>query len=310
MKKRLLAITHDYGLTGAPAGFFRLLTELRGNYDITVASGGAGALHDEYEKHGFHTCLAHPPILQTMECSDEYVKSADVVLANTVLSAIPVLSAIAYRKPVVWSIHETEEYMDRLTGPLHLAMESAPVIVATCDAAVAMYSAIHPRKYEVIRPGVPLPPDGLTKIDYRSGPLRTICLGTIRPGKGQHRAINAIRECALETATLTIAGMVADADYLGKCRALSEGWPVTFITDLAWGTQYNLLAQHDILILSSEEEMFPQVIAERKCSACASWPAEWGESRKPSRSLRRDTYSTPPGNLRFFFKDCGRSRSK
>jgi len=78
MKKlRLLAISHDYSLSGASISFFHLISELAAQYDITVASEVDGPLRKQFTDRGLGGMVI-PGLLKDIRAAEGVLTSFGV----------------------------------------------------------------------------------------------------------------------------------------------------------------------------------------------------------------------------------------
>src|SRR6476646_1213630 len=106
--RRVLAVSHETTLTGAPIQLLHLVRWLaRAGWDVTVAAPEAGPISDALVNDGVPIVI-QPGLLEEPGQARlrTLVRAADVVLANTIVSWRAVRAARAERKPVIWYLHE------------------------------------------------------------------------------------------------------------------------------------------------------------------------------------------------------------
>src|SRR5579862_7526897 len=100
-RPRLLVVTHDYTLTGAPIALFNAVARLTTAFDIHVVSQTDGALRRAFLDAGIDAQVV-PSVISDANVSAGIVGSYDMVLCNTLVSCVPIYSAHRLKKPSLW----------------------------------------------------------------------------------------------------------------------------------------------------------------------------------------------------------------
>lgn len=125
--KRILLITHDFSLTGAPLMLYYAAKVLRENgYGVTVYSKADGSLKYDYLRNEISVCLFEDYNFRNNEI-EYYFSGYCMILANTVVLYELVRKLDKVELPVMWWLHEEdnvyEEYQVKdlpLYNQLHI----------------------------------------------------------------------------------------------------------------------------------------------------------------------------------------------
>ena len=104
--RRLLAVSHDYSYSGAPIALYRALPGA-GDWEVLVASPFDGPLRAGYRRAGIRADVA-PGLRGGGDVAAELLRSADVLLANRLLSCAAVRAAHRLGKPALLYVHEAQ----------------------------------------------------------------------------------------------------------------------------------------------------------------------------------------------------------
>jgi glycosyltransferase involved in cell wall biosynthesis len=264
-RPRLLAISHEYTLTGAPVCLLHALRRLSGDFDILVASHTDGPLRRHFIESGFHTIVV-PNLNRDANYAASLLLSYDAVFANTVIAFPAIHAAHHMKKPSFWYLHEAlivNSYIQMFGQPLVDAFSLASRLLVPCefsrklyapvrqDSAIVRYS-IEPMEQIPTEPGA-----GQTR------PLKVLMLGTVIHRKGHDTAVIAMRELRDVNVELTMVGSHPEPQFAAHVQQLAAGMPnIRFAPAVDWSQSLATLAQHDVLIVPSRDEVTPMVILE------------------------------------------------
>ncbi|MGB3700041.1 MAG: glycosyltransferase [Anaerolineales bacterium] len=140
--KKLLFISHELSLTGAPlilADLARYL--LNQGYGITVIAPIHGPLQEQFEQIGAEVII-NPLILRDAREVLRYLNNCDLLVANTILSWRAIYSAKAISKANAWWVHESQFGLDYADQYPHVAgaFQAADVLVFPSRQTADIYS--------------------------------------------------------------------------------------------------------------------------------------------------------------------------
>jgi len=257
---RLLAVSHDYSLTGAPIALLNLLAGLTSQFDILVASPCDGPLRQHFLAHRIHAIVV-PNLFHDVNVAAALLLSYDAVLANTLLSPLPIHAAYQIRKPSFWYLHEghAANYLCQRFPGISSAFPLATCIVVPCKFSQNLYQNVchfsHIIPYGIEHRDAPFKP--------RSGPLKALQLGSIEARKGQDIAIAALRSLRERPLELHIVGNPHEPTYDRQLRNVSADLRnIHFSPGIDLADTPALIAQCDVLIVPSRDEVTPMVILE------------------------------------------------
>ena len=156
-QKKILIISHELSLTGAPLILGDLAKQLKiQGFGVAIISPIHGPLQEELEKHGIEIII-NSLILRDAREVIRYLENADLVLANTILSWRAVYSAKSCVKPCIWWVHESQFGLDYIaqypqsSGAFH----AADVLVFPSQQTANIYESNLPgEQVEVIHNGL------------------------------------------------------------------------------------------------------------------------------------------------------------
>jgi O-antigen biosynthesis protein len=266
-RPRLLVLSHDYTLTGAPIALFTLCSGLTDQFDLLVASPIDGPLRHQFAARGIHA-LVLPDILSKPDITEHLMLSFDAVLANTILSYAAVHAAARHGKPSVWYLHEGHawtpffaEYPQAAT-----AMRRAAALVVPCRFSAELYRPWRDPPATIVPYGVDTrqPAPRTDAADH----IRVLQLGTFDPRKGQDIALEAMRLLTSENIVLGFFGRIEKKEYHRHLREkYADLRQIRYHGEVPLGDTPTVLASCDILIVPSRDEVTPMVILEAMAMA-------------------------------------------
>ncbi|MGW8142776.1 MAG: glycosyltransferase [Anaerolineales bacterium] len=197
--KKLLIISHELSLTGAPLTLADLARYLSAHgFGITVLSPIEGPLEEKFGEIGAEVII-NPMILRDARELLRYITSCDLLLANTILAWRAIYTAKAIAKPSIWWIHESQFGLDyaaqypRVEG----AFQAADVIGFPTSATSDLYTSFTDgTRVEVLRPGLDTsklsPNYPLTSGEGNGKRMRLINVASYEPRKGQDILVKSL----------------------------------------------------------------------------------------------------------------------
>lgn len=160
-RPRILFISHETTLTGAPIQLLHLVRWLKKNdWNLLVAAPESGPISDLLLADGIEVVI-HPGLLEEQghEKLRELTRQSDIVLANTIVAWRAVRVAQAENKPAIWYLHETlvAVRLIRQIGEIGPTLNLASVLVTPTRQTARVFEAITRTPVEVIPYGIPEP---------------------------------------------------------------------------------------------------------------------------------------------------------
>ncbi|MGI8819369.1 MAG: glycosyltransferase family 4 protein [Chthoniobacterales bacterium] len=263
-KRRLLFVSHEMTLSGAPIHLAHLAQWLRARgWEITVVApepGPLGALLDGIAMSYDPQLLIDPYYGALRKLAPQF----DLVLANTVATWEAVQACHLEGVPVVWYLHETQVGL-QLMQLVHMIAPSLPLadaVVTPTQRTAAIYAPHRHAHVEVIPYGIP-PVAPLPHASH--SPLRFVTIGTYEHRKGQDILLDAIVRLpsdVRERVRFQIAGRELEPVFCRELRARSNDLHVQLEGALSHVEALRLLSQADALVLPSRDETMPIVLLE------------------------------------------------
>src|SRR3954467_7651753 len=84
-RPRILIVSHEFSLSGAPIALLNLATGLLDRFELRVVAPFDGPLRDEFLARRINACVV-PGLLQDPRLIYSLMLSHDILLANTILA--------------------------------------------------------------------------------------------------------------------------------------------------------------------------------------------------------------------------------
>lgn len=268
---RVLLVSHETTLSGAPLALFHLASWLkRKGWELMVVAPERGPISDLLEGAQIDVTL-EASLLTDPEHGQlrEFARSVDVVVANTIAAWQAIRAAHRENVRAIWYLHETMVATD-LVGKIpeiRPTLELADLLVTPTRATARVYQSLTRTPIEVIPYGIP----DLGALDQNAttGKTRFLSLGTYEPRKGQDVLIRALGLLGGETrkrTEFTFAGRPLFPDFFRAVQNDAAQLPnVKLLTGIAHDDARRLMADADVLICASRDETMPIVIIEAMC---------------------------------------------
>ena len=264
-KRRLLIVSHEMTLSGAPIQLAHLVVWLRAHgWEPVVVAPEPGPLA---EKLPSVEIIYEPQLLidPAYGALRRLIPQFDCVLANTIATWEAVQACQFERVPVVWYIHETQVGV-QLMQIIHMIEPSlavADAIVAPTQTTARVYAPFRSRSIDVIAYGIPPLAAAPTPTAEE---LRFAVVATYEARKGQDLLLDAVEKLpddvrarcefqlvgrALEEAFSHTLG--TRADELGNVQLLGP---------LAHEHALQTIREAAVLVCPSRDETMPIVLLE------------------------------------------------
>lgn len=272
--RRLLFVSHDLSLSGAPMMLFHAATWCQRNGSLVqVIAPKDGPLREKLKAEGIPVII--DPLVETgHESFARFARDFDCVIANTILSAAAVRALKGQNVPVTWWMHEPgsvgEHYL-REDAKLRAAVPLAHLLFAPSESTATVYRRYTDQPVKCLRNAIP--DLGLEEERGNAAPrrpLRFLLLGSIEPRKGQDVFVEALALLPADlqqAAEFQIAGRVLDPDFWPKVEAVAKKLPNFSVKGaLSHAEAIELMRQADVIVSASRDEAMPTVtILEAMC---------------------------------------------
>ncbi len=281
---RLLLISHDLGLSGAPIILGELAQALAARgYRVTLAAPADGPLRERLAAAGVSVRVVEH-LIGDATVAYAALAGHDLALVNTIHGARTVHAAQALGLPCVWWIHESA-FGRRLAEE---RPEVAPALAAA-DALVFPTAATAARYADLLAGPAPAPiPYGVAappelRADPRmprDGRLRAVLLGSVEPRKGQDillRALAMLPEDLRGRLEVELIGSVIDWPFYERLAPLAAAIPAAYVLGpLEHSAALARMCAADVLILPSRDEVLPVAMLEAMAAGKAIVAARVG----------------------------------
>ncbi len=269
----LLFITHDLSRSGAPILLHALGRKLSESYQITVLSPVDGPLKEEFLRNGINV-VVHPAALDDARVIAQVAKEYDCVVANTILAWRAIYAALAMERPCIWWIHESRFGAKLATENRQVgnAFKAASKVIFPANKVADLYRPFLPTNEKFVC----LPFFDLEYLQDRQQfpqildkqPDRkyVVCIGSIEPRKGQDillESLSLLPEHTRSKLEVYFIGRTLAKSYYHRLVRQSRKWKnVHFIGEVPHETALAYLAQADIFVLPSRDEVLPVTLLE------------------------------------------------
>ncbi len=271
--RRILLVSHDLTLSGAPIILFEIARYLQSaGYYVTVIAPEEGKLLAEYQAERIPV-LIDPHILDDPSGSKHLFGPFDVIVPNTVLGWRCVRQAHAIGKPCVWLVHESEfglEHIRREPRQAREAFALADTVIFPAELTTRLY-----RDFERANPHIAIhygigdvaqiqtPP---TPFERTPGRLNLVHCGSVEPRKGQEVVIKSLKQLPPELAEnvhVYFVGRYHDPEYTQRVKKLAERMPnAHFLGEVSRAQVLSYMKHADVFVCTSREETGPIVVFE------------------------------------------------
>jgi glycosyltransferase involved in cell wall biosynthesis len=274
---KVLIVTHDLSLSGAPINLMNLAGFLANKgFKVTVVSPETGPLTRQYQEFDIKPeivegCLADTRLLLP------YLSTNRLVIANTILSYRPITAAAALGIPNIWWIQESQ-FGKEVADSNKIAAEAlafARMVVFSCQKSADLYLPHLIRdNYRSIPTGLDSSFDSESELleieNYQHGRFNIIQIGSLEPRKGQDTTLKAIQNLPPDIATSIYCVLIGrrfydpeNSRFYNRLKSQSRNLGnISILGELDHQMALTYLAQADLFILSSRDEVFPVTLIE------------------------------------------------
>lgn len=269
--KKVLLISHELDLTGAPIAMLHLTDCLKNlGYLPVIISPHDGALSKELEQKGI-PALVYPQIYSS-EIIRQFAGLFDVIFANTIVSAPAVTALYGFSQPIIWWVHEAEaSYSEAAVAALPDDLPETVHVYA--GGAYAKARLLSHRPSWQVRELLYYVPDFREQLESFALPAgaagKTVfaCVGSMEQRKGQDILVEAIMhmtEAQVHHSYFVFAGRQYYEPNYRSIMELLKRYPdnVQYIEGLSMTDLRRLYCRMDCLICSSRDDPMPIVVTE------------------------------------------------
>ena len=266
-KRRLLIVSHEMTLSGAPIQLAHLVVWLRkhGWLPVVVAPE-PGPLAEKLPgiEIIYESQLLIDPAYGALR---RLIPQFDCVLANTIATWEAVQACQFERVPVVWYIHETQVGV-QLMQIIHMIEPSlgvADAIVTPTQTTARVYMPFRTKAIDVIPYGIP--PVAPNESD-RAGAdrLRFAIVATYEARKGQDLLLDAVEKLRPERRERTLfqlVGRALEEKFTDTLQARSAALGnVELLGSLSHEQALQTMREADVIVCPSRDETMPIVLLE------------------------------------------------
>ena len=217
-----------------------------------------------FEKHGEPAKVVKKELLDNYTELVELAKQHDILLTNTL--TIPWLGFVAneIKKPHIWYVHEfgnIDHNLQFIVGydkSLKTINNLSSRVLTISDAVVEHISqSISKKKIDIIHQAINLEKVIDLKPLTKNKPVKLLCMGAIKPSKGQHVAIDAVKSLINSgyEIYLDIVGPNANEIYVSKLQGSVKDVQQISVDVRAYDISEELSTHHALLMCSDNEAL-------------------------------------------------------
>jgi len=285
--KSILVLAHSAGIGGAELALKALINSLSDTYRWTIVIPGRKPPDDQivsrntryvnipslprwcYRAYKFPHDVEKDVLTESLARLEVLAAESDILLTNTM--TIPWLGFIAQKinRPHIWYIHE---YGD-LDHDLRFIQEYHQTlrIIGDCSSRVLTVSnglrdhlshIIPSQQMDIIHQSINFSDFAAIKPVERTGELKLVCMGAIKPSKGQLIALEAVEKLPSSyRVKLDIVGPSADKGYACSLMEKSQKLDNVEVAVRRYDPVYEL-SNHDVMLMCSQHEGLGRVTLE------------------------------------------------
>ena len=264
-KRRLLIVSHEMTLSGAPIQLAHLVVWLKANgWEPVVVAPEPGPLAEKLAgvEIIYESQLLIDPAYGALR---RLIPQSDCVIANTIATWEAVQAAQFERVPVVWYIHETQVgvHLMQIIHMIEPSLGVADAIVTPTQTTARVYEPFRSRPIDVIPYGIPpVSSNGSANTER----LRFAVVATYEARKGQDLLLDAVEKLRAETRNRTLFQLVGRALEESFTRSLHERSAalgnVELLGSLAHEQALRAMRDADVIVCPSRDETMPIVLLE------------------------------------------------
>jgi O-antigen biosynthesis protein len=264
-QRRLLIVSHEMTLSGAPIQLAHLVTWLaRRGCQPTVVAPEPGPLTDMLAgiEILYDSQLLIDPAYGALR---RLIPQFDCVLANTIATWQAVQACQFERRPVVWYIHETQVgvHLMQIIHMIEPSLGVADAIVTPTETTARVYTPFREKPIDVIPYGIPpVAANG----NANAAKLCFAVVATYEARKGQDLLVDAVEKLAVEARARTVfqlVGRALEENFTEQLRERSAVLGnVELLGSLGHEEALQVMREADVVVCPSRDETMPIVLLE------------------------------------------------
>lgn len=263
MKDKVLLVSHELSLTGAPMVLFDLALCLRelGYEPITVSiHSQKGPLAESYEKEGMVLLTKSQKEIYNLIKNEKF----KCVFLNTFV-CYELAEKLDHDK-IFWWVHESEFFYKSFPHPTSLKLRDSVKVFAGGLSAQSNFAKLYPSiQVELLLYGIYNKTESFPLNLFNKEKINFICAGSLEKRKGQDLlvdAVNALPENLKELTNFYFIGKSLDSGISQKItQGRKNGLPITYIDVLEPSILNSLIKDADCLISPALDDPLPVVVA-------------------------------------------------
>lgn len=276
-KKKLLFVSHEATLSGAPLLLLWLAKELRKRgIFITFFLPTYGPLVNELHKEGFTVFVDEQYLDKVDYSTKKFLTNFDFVLANTINNWKIALSAEEVGVPVLWYIHESQYGIERIkdlkskdNGDLRNAFKLSDKVLFPSKYTEELYKTVLPLKNTAaLHSAIETPPvsNHTGKRKKIGRPFTILHVGSVERRKGQDLMIEVFQNLPTNLQNkmrLNLIGRVLDKKYYKQLQSKSSNNEnIKFLGNLDHEEVLRNFQSSDLFVCSARDETGPITLIE------------------------------------------------
>lgn len=269
--KRILAISHEFSLTGAPVVFQQAIEVLRRHgYAVYVISPSDGPMYDTLHENGISVSY-HRFLSQREEAFwAQIAASYDAVMVNTIVGHWAVERLQSYGIPIFWWLHEAQALFPAMAPAMPDRISPNVHVYCVSDYALEVCKRLKPA-YHPARLIYGL--QDLRDTPCQDSPIQKGCrtlftlVGYLHDLKGQDILLNAISllppTLADQCLFLFIGKNSQESTFqLVDAACRQEPDKIQYLAQIPRQKVLSIIQNSDCLICASRDDSMPTVLAE------------------------------------------------
>ena len=271
LARKLLLVSHDLSLSGAPLILYHLARYLVQNgFTITVLSSSDGPLHELYTQANINVVI-EPAALDDARVLAALTVEHGLVLANTILTWRAVHAARAFKRPCVWWIHESQFGQQLATTKRQIANAftiTDKIVFATKTTAALYAGFCAPNNVVCLQYGLDVPTPEVLPHGFEKKPDKfyVVNIASVERRKGQDVLLESIAMLPDDIRSQFEVYLVGRALEQTYYRALAKRFKnlknVHFVGEVNHPTALAYLQAADVFALPSRDEVLPLILLE------------------------------------------------
>lgn len=265
-KKRILLVTHNFTVTGAPLSLLNVAKVLQRDYEVSVWGWAGGPLLSQYQEElGIEPVIINPKYQKYPFYFVGELNKFDFVILNTILNSRLALVCQKNNIPYMWMIREAQDITVWHTNTLcKIIKKCQDNIYVVSEYAKDYLDNTYNVDVKVIHNFVP--DEYVEKAKESSNILQFTFLGSIEKRKGIDLIIEAFLQQKLANWRLSICGEGGFKDYCIRKFGVSP--MINWLGVVTGEERRKIFETTDIFLVPSLDESCSRVVLEAMMMGC------------------------------------------